>query len=194
MASYSNPQIANDDSPVMPAPDWSRAPLRELIAHIVEQHHEYLRRELPQIENRLGSALEKHGDRDRGTLGPLANVFAGLKAELEQHMRKEEIILFPFIERTERCFEDGMPMTPPPFGTVRNPIRMMEHEHDSALDALEEMRRLTKGYQLPGEACGTYQALYKGLAELESDLCTHIRLENDILFPRAQAMESAALR
>ncbi|HTM50309.1 MAG TPA: iron-sulfur cluster repair di-iron protein [Bryobacteraceae bacterium] len=169
--------------------DWSSAPLKELIDHIVEAHHGYLRREFPHLGRRLASVLQAHGKLHGDTLGPLANVFGSLRAELEMHMRKEEMILFPFIARAEQSSLAGLPWTPPPFGTVGNPIEVMEHEHDSAGRALEQMRRLTNQYTLPEDACNTYRALYEGLAALERDLHVHIHLENNVLFPRAIAME-----
>jgi regulator of cell morphogenesis and NO signaling len=172
--------------------DWADAPLKDLVNHIVGKHHAYLRQELPHLEQRMTKVLEAHRRRHGDILVPLAKVFADLKAELEMHMRKEEMILFPFIVRAEQAALAGLPWTPPPFGTVGNPIRIMEHEHDSAGHALQEIRRLTNRFAVPEDACATYRALYAGLAELERDLHMHIHLENNILFPRALAMEPAA--
>jgi regulator of cell morphogenesis and NO signaling len=171
--------------------NWADAPLKDLIDHIVAKHHAYLRHELPHIEQRMTKVLEAHRRLHGDILIPLARVFADLRAELEMHMRKEETILFPFIARAEQSAAAGAPWTPPPFGTVGNPIRMMEHEHESAGRALQEIRRLTSRFALPEDACATYRALYAGLAELERDLHMHIHLENNILFPRALEMEPA---
>ncbi|MCC6394979.1 MAG: hemerythrin domain-containing protein [Bryobacterales bacterium] len=193
MTSDTNPH-GRAGAPSLPTTDWSKKPLRELIGHIVQQHHEYLREEMPTIEEGLELMTVKLGERARGTLVPLLDVFTEMKNELDDHMRKEEMILFPFIERTERYFEEGIPAEPPPFGTVRNPIQTMLIDHDSTFDALKQMRHLTNGYTLPGEDREAHEALYKGLEELESDLRIHIHLENDILFPRAQALESDAIR
>ncbi len=82
-------------------------------------------------------------------------------------------------------------MVPPPFGTVANPVSMMEHEHDSAGEALRVMRAASDGYVAPEGACTSYRALYRALEEFEADLHQHIHLENNILFPRAIAMERA---
>jgi len=159
--------------------------LKELIDHILAVHHMYLRRELPLIEQRINEVRELEADSLRG----LAGVFAGLKAELEMHMRKEEMILFPHIVRAEQSVQAGRPWAPPPFGSFGNPIQVMEHEHDSAIHALDEMRRLTNGYRLPEDADDNRRVLYAGLEGLERDLRVHIHLENDILFPRSMAME-----
>ena len=76
-----------------------------------------------------------------------------------------------------------------PFGSVQNPISMMEHEHNSAGHALHAMSAATNHYSTPEDACISYQALYSALAAFETDLHQHIHLENNILFPRAVAIE-----
>jgi regulator of cell morphogenesis and NO signaling len=107
------------------------------------------------------------------------------------HMMKEEVVLFPYILRMEEAVVAHEPVLPPPFGSVQNPVNMMEQEHDAAGNALRDMREASKGYTAPPEACVSYQALYRALAEFEADLHQHIHLENNILFPRAIAMEQA---
>lgn len=169
--------------------DWQTAPLGELVRHIVATHHEYLKLELPTLGNRVDRVLSVHGDHDPGMLRPMAEVFCALRAEMELHMNKEETILFPFIERYGVAEAQGHPMPAVPFGSIANPIAMMEHEHASAGDALGKIRELTHDYELPPYACRTVQALYAGLQALEADLHVHIHLENNILFPRAIALE-----
>jgi regulator of cell morphogenesis and NO signaling len=117
------------------------------------------------------------------------SIFQGLAQELTHHLMKEEMVLFPHLIRMEESVLEKAPVVPPPFGTVQNPIFMMEHEHDSAGDALRAMRKATKEYTAPAEACVSYRALYQALGEFEADLHRHIHLENNILFPRALAME-----
>lgn len=169
--------------------DWQTAPLDVLVKHIVATHHEYLKLELPALARRLAKVQEVHGARDPETLSRMVELFAGLRQELEMHLHKEEVILFPFIEQYGRAEAQGLPIPPVPFGSVANPIAVMEREHGSAGDALAELRTLTGNYQLPSYACNTVKAVYEGLQALEADLHVHIHLENNILFPRAIAME-----
>jgi regulator of cell morphogenesis and NO signaling len=173
--------------------DWNTAPLRELVQHITGTHHEYLRRELPALQVRLDKVYRVYNQRYGPTLLGLPEVFAALRAELEMHMRKEEMILFPAVTAYEAAIQSGQALPATPFGTVANPIHMMEAEHESAGQALAEIRRITAGFQLPEYACVTYRALMSGLDELERDLHLHIHLENNILFPRAQELETASL-
>ena len=165
--------------------DWQTAPLDELVKHIVETHHEYLKLDLPALSHRLNKVVSIHGARAPEVLPRMAEVFAALRAEMELHMHKEEAILFPFIEQYGRAEVQNRPMPPVPFGT----IAMMEREHVSAGDALGEIRTLTNDFELPPYACSTVKALYEGLRLLEADLHVHIHLENNILFPRAIALE-----
>lgn len=153
--------------------DWNMAPFETLIDHIVTRHHSYLREELPRLASWIAAVRRAHGERDGVLLEQLDAAFTAMKDELDQHIRKEEVVLFPAILRSE--------------GWIAQPIAMMEHEHDSAGRALAELRRLTGNYQPPAHACATYRALYAGLAALEADLHQHIHLENNILFPRAEA-------
>lgn len=169
--------------------DWQREPLSYLIVHINSTHHKYVREEIA----RLGPLFEKvcgvHG-KNHPELLHIQAVFRGVAQELTQHMMKEEMVLFPYIVRLEEAVVQGEPALPPPFGTVANPVRMMEHEHDSAGQALKAIRSASNGYTAPEGACASYQALYRALAEFEADLHQHIHLENNILFPRAIAMEN----
>ncbi len=169
--------------------DWQTAPLGELVKHIVATHHEYLKLELPALGNRLDKVHSVHGARDPEILDRMVEVFASLRAELELHLHKEEAILFPFLEQYGDAEVQGQPMPPVPFGTIGAPITMMEREHESAGGALAEFRTLTNDYRLPPYACDTVRALYAGLQALEADLHVHIHLENNILFPRAIALE-----
>lgn len=104
-------------------------------------------------------------------------------------MMKEEMVLFPYIARMEGAVTGQEMMARAPFGSVQNPVSMMEHEHDSAGNALREMRQKSDGYSAPAGACVSYQTLYRALAAFEADLHQHIHLENNILFLRAVAIE-----
>ena len=169
--------------------DWQTAPLDEIVKHIVSTHHEYLKLELPTVGSRMDKVLSVHGSKDYQTLGRLAEVFGSLRAEMEMHMHKEEMMLFPFIAHYGRAESAGRPLPPVPFGSIANPIAVMESEHEGAGEALAEIRELTHGFQYPSYACNTVRALFDGLKALEADLHVHIHLENNILFPRAIALE-----
>lgn len=163
--------------------DWRNAPLPELIHHIVTTHHSYARRELSMLEQRMATVLRVHGKSSGEVLEPLARIFAQLKQEFEAHLQKEELVLFPSIERATTRPSGGIGV--PHF---ESPIQMMEHEHDAAGFAFSEMRRLTDNYTLPEHACTTYRALYAGLEAFERDTHQHVHLENNILFPRALSL------
>lgn len=173
------------------ARDWQTAPLAELAKHILDTHHSYLKQELPALSNRMDKVVSVHGARDPQVLPRLSEVFEALRAELELHLRKEEAILFPAIEQYALAESENRPMPHVPFGAIANPIAMMEREHVSAGDALAEIRTLTRNFEMPSYACNTVRALYEGLQALEADLHVHIHLENNILFPRAIALERA---
>lgn len=161
--------------------------LTGLIDHIVDEHHSCLRRELPRLEQMINKVARVHGDNDN-RLTMLPRVFGAMHFELGDHMMKEENILFPAI----RAMEAGHSLADACFGSVGQPIQVMLAEHDSAGQALEEMRRLTDGFNPPAWACNTYRAMLDGLRELEADLHQHIHEENNILFPRALEREQAA--
>lgn len=169
--------------------DWQTAPLDELANYILATHHEYLKLELPALGTRMDKVLAVHGSKDQQRLNRMAEVFGNVRSELELHIHKEETMLFPFLEQYGKAETAGRPMPPVPFGTIANPIGVMEREHESAGGALVELRQLASDYAYPTYACSTVRALYDGLKALEADLHVHIHLENNILFPRAIALE-----
>lgn len=171
--------------------DWTIAPLRELISHIVQTHHEYLKRELGPLGERVAKVERVYSARPEAVhrVAGLSAIFQELASEMLMHMRKEEMMLFPVIEACEQCVNAGQPLPPLPFGSVANPIRMMESEHHTAGSALARMREITKNFEVPAYACVTYRAMISGLQELEEDLHLHVHLENNILFPRALELE-----
>lgn len=170
--------------------DWGREPLTKVVGHILDTHHAYLREVLPRIVQALSKVRRAHGAHHRDTLEPLNRVFLDLKAEIEAHLHKEELVLFPYIIKLDERAAGRGHLLPHHCGTVSNPIRQMEHEHSLAGQALAEMHRLTSGYCLPADACPTFALLYRDLQSMEADLHEHIHLENNILFPRAIAMEA----
>ena len=169
---------------------WRAEPLAAVIAHIQNTHHKYTREEIA----RLGPLFEKvcsvHG-RNHPELLQVHEAFKGLAQELSTHMMKEDMILFPYIVRMEAAASKNESFAPAPFGSVQNPVSMMEHEHDSAGNALRAMKQASHGYSAPSDSCISYQTLYQALAAFETDLHQHIHLENNVLFPRAVAMEQS---
>ena len=165
-------------------------PLGELTAHIVERYHGWIRRELDRVRPMMEEVLRVHGER-HPELAELARALAELEADLSPHMMKEERVLFPFVA--------GMAAAPLgaalviPFGTVQNPIRMMEMEHEAVAGLLARMRALTNGFSAPADGCNTFFGLYDALIRIERDTHEHIHVENDILHPRAIALEARML-
>jgi regulator of cell morphogenesis and NO signaling len=109
---------------------------------------------------------------------------------MTMHMRKEELILFPYIKRLVAADKGQLTLEAPHFGTVENPIRMMEEEHDRAGNLMKQIRQLSGDYTPPANACNTYRVTFRKLQEFEEDLHQHVHLENNILFPRAAALEA----
>lgn len=167
-----------DDYTVMTASD--------LADHVVATHHTYLRRELPRLSGLIDKVAAAHAAR-HPELDDLRDTFTGLREELESHLLKEERVLFPLVKQLEAA-RAAFPIH---CGSVDNPIRVMKHEHDDAGSALERMRILTGDYQTPPDGCTSFRALYEGLTALEADLHRHIHKENNILFPKAAALEDA---
>lgn len=168
------------------ASELARMSIGELVDHIVETHHAYLRDELPRLSFLVDKVTNVHGEIHPELL-ELRGVFEGLRAELEEHIAKEERMLFPACKKLE-----GAAASPSfRFGTVKNPIMAMMREHVDAGDGLGRIRELTRGYAVPEDACNTYRVMLNGLAELERDTHYHIFKENSILFPKAAAAEAA---
>lgn len=164
--------------------DWLAARLCDLCDHIEQTHHAFLREQLPFLTDLFEKVVTAHGE-NHPKLVDARETFRELREELEPHMFKEERILFPAVRQTEAA--NGPIQTP--FGSVRNPIAMMENEHAGAGDALRRLRTLTDDYRVPDDACNAYRGLLETLQRLEADLHEHIHKENNILFPRAIELE-----
>jgi regulator of cell morphogenesis and NO signaling len=172
--------------------DWSQATLGELIAHIESTHHVYVKTELPRLAVLAQKVVNRHGD-TQAHLPAMQKLLAQLDEELIHHLGKEEHVLFPYIVKLEGALISGGAQPEACFGDITHPIAMMTSEHDAAGSLLAEFRRLSDDYTTPVGACPTYHAYYDGLKEFEQDLHQHIHLENNILFPRAIAMEAVSL-
>lgn len=164
----------------------------ELVDYILEKHHVFTKSEIERLSALMEKVRRKHGDAHPELL-LLENEFSTLCSDLTPHMRKEETVLFPFIKNLEMALINNLSAPHPPFGTVKNPIRMMMTEHDTDGEILRKMREIAKDYFVPEGACPSFQALYFGLEELEKDLHRHIHLENNVLFPQAVKLEQKVM-
>jgi regulator of cell morphogenesis and NO signaling len=160
---------------------------RTMAERIVATHHWYLRQELPALEALAVKVEGVHGE-NHPELADVRALVAVLRFDLEPHMDKEEMVLFPAIGR----LVDGQREFP--FGSVANPIRMMETEHEQVGDILAALRRISGQYTVPADGCASYQSLYARLEHLEADTHVHIHKENNVLFPLVRALEASPAR
>lgn len=159
--------------------------LTDLADHIEATHHAYLREELPRLDWMTEKVARVHGDKEPRLL-TTRQAFVALKNELEPHMLEEESVVFPIVRQLE-----APPERPGNRGgSVANPIRQMEHEHDQAGISLASLNESTDGYTPPDWACNTYRAMLDALSQLERDMHQHIHKENNVLFPKALLLES----
>lgn len=152
-------------------PTYEEMPLDEMTAYIVDRYHNDLRRRFPELLALAQKVEQVHGDHPNCPIGLFA-LLNDMHKEMLMHMMKEENVLFPMIQN----------------GAGHNafmPIKVMNAEHESHGQQLEEAHRLTSDFTPPEGACGTWRALYTGLEKLEEEIMEHIHLENNILFPRA---------
>lgn len=163
-------------------------PLDLLADYIEKKHHRYVCEQIPVIQAFLEKIVLVHGG-IHPELSKIKMHFDACAIELAVHMKKEELMLFPFIRKMVQAKTDGYAGTTAPFGTVRNPIQMMMHEHDTEGQRFREIGKLSKRYTTPADGCKTYKAAFATLQAFEEDLHLHIHLENNILFPRAIEME-----
>jgi regulator of cell morphogenesis and NO signaling len=173
------------------ARDWREESLSSLAAYIIDRHHYFTKQELDRLEKLFDQVCSRHGE-NHPELFEAQKLFYQLKQDLIPHMLKEEQVLFPYVAQMEEAISEGRAVPPPFFGAVRNPVRMMMAEHDTAGALLKELRGATGGYTPPSDACASYQTLYQALAAFEADLHEHIHLENNLLFPRAVKMEETS--
>lgn len=164
-----------------------------LIDFIVQAHHRYVRAQLPKLLRFGEKVARTHGDKWPETR-KIFDLVEELSDELTPHLKKEEAVLFPHIKNLAAAENKGEAGGHPPFGTVRNPIRMMEMEHETAGQLMYRIRQLSDDYTPPVGACNTFRVWYALLREFEEDLHLHVHLENNILYPRAIALEKAQLR
>lgn len=168
--------------------DFQSWPLDLLTDYIEKTHHRYVVEKTQVLLPFLSKLCKVHGAR-HPELFEINELFIGCSGELAQHMKKEELILFPFIKKMVQATLSDELISQPHFGTVENPIAMMMHEHDTEGERFRKIATLTSNYTPPADACNTYRVTFAMLQEFEQDLHKHIHLENNILFPAAVALE-----
>ena len=164
--------------------DWNTQGLNQLADYVVARHHAYLRRQLPRVQILITKALHDQGDR-HPELTELDKVFKTLRAELESHLVKEEELLFPVIR--ELVWAQQHPGAYE--NRVNQSIAEIGHEFDDAAHNVEVLREVIDHFENPSNACTAYQSLAEEVSNLEADLQRHEYLENEILFPKAIALE-----
>jgi regulator of cell morphogenesis and NO signaling len=169
----------------LPYNEWN---LDFLADYIVNTHHTYVRKNLPDIRAYASKVLEVHG-KAHPELEKIQPLVEAIAAELIAHMEKEEKVLFPYIKQLVQAKNNHQPNPQSSFGSIENPIKNMENEHEAVGNFVEEIRKFTKNFTLPEDACASYTLWYKMLEEFEEDLHLHIHLENNILFPKAIELE-----
>jgi regulator of cell morphogenesis and NO signaling len=166
--------------------DWAHTSLTALADHIETTHHGYLQEELPRLAHLVKKVASVHGEQ-HPELQELHGLFDSFRSDLEAHMLKEERVLFPLC----RALEGAAVRPVSHCGSINNPIRVMTLDHEDAGEALARMRQLTDDFTPPEDACMSYRTMLDGLAELERDMHLHVHKENNILFPRASAIEAS---
>ncbi|SEJ81597.1 regulator of cell morphogenesis and NO signaling [Cyclobacterium xiamenense] len=168
-------------------PRYAQMSSVELIAHIVNTHHRYVEESLPSLKCYLDKLEKVHGER-HPELAEINRLFSGAADALTVHMKKEELILFPYIEAMEKARSEGIAPPDPHFGHIENPIRMTEDDHAAEGARFSRLSELSQGYNPPADACQTYKVAFAMLEEFEKDLHVHIHLENNLLFPAARVL------
>lgn len=164
--------------------DFDKMNLTQLSDYIIQTHHAYVKIEMPQIYAYLQKVASKHGER-HPELYKIFQTFAAVKEEMEGHMKKEELILFPRIKELEKLVDNENTNLQLNITYLQSPITVMEQEHDHAGNLLNDVRIFSNDYVPPQDACTTYRLCFAALQAFELDLHQHVHLENNVLFPKA---------
>ena len=173
--------------------DYQSWPLDLLADYIEKKHHRYVQEKTLEIQPYLDKICKVHGERHPELL-EIKEEFNASAGELAAHMKKEELILFPFIRKMTKAKLENTKVDAAHFGTVKNPIQMMMNEHTVEGHRFMKIEELTNNYTPPQDACNTYRVSFALLKEFEQDLHLHIHLENNILFPRAIEIEKELIQ
>lgn len=168
--------------------DFKSWPLDLLADYVEKTHHRYVTEKTPILQAFLDKLCKVHGGR-HPELFVVKELFDTSAHDLGAHMKKEELILFPFIKNMVQAKITSAALPLPAFGTVENPVNMMMHEHTVEGERLRKIAELTGEYTPPADACNTFRVTYAMLQDFENDLHKHIHLENNILFPNAVKLE-----
>ncbi len=180
-----------DNQPDVSDENFSEWEADKLVDYIVDTHHTYVRNKIPEISTYSRKVARVHGQQHAETL-KISFIFALLSTELNAHVDKEENFLFPYIKYLVKTQKDGITPEKPFFSSVKNPVTMMEKDHDEAGKEMAKIESLSNGYNPPEDACPTFRILYKNLKAFQEDLHKHIHLENNILFPMALELEKSS--
>ena len=168
--------------------DFKSWPLDLLADYVEKTHHRYVEEKTPILQQFLDKLCKVHGNH-HPELFEIRDLFDESAKDLGAHMKKEELILFPFIRKMVAAQRSGEELQQPHFGTVENPVNMMQHEHTVEGERFAKIAELTQNYNPPADACNTYRVTFAMLQDFENDLHTHIHLENNILFPKSVKLE-----
>jgi len=168
--------------------DFQSWPLDLLADYIEKKHHRYIEETTPSLKQFLDKLCKVHGS-NHPELFEITKEFNVSAEELAAHMKKEEVVLFPYIRQMINSGNNKEQFSKQGFGTVRNPIQMMMQEHDAEGERFRKISELSNNYNPPDDGCTTYRVAFSMLKEFETDLHLHIHLENNILFPGSIEME-----
>ncbi|TLP80190.1 iron-sulfur cluster repair di-iron protein [Maribacter sp. ACAM166] len=168
--------------------DFKSWPLDLLADYIEKKHHRYVEDRIPVLKQYLNKLSKVHGKLHPELL-KIEEHFNASAGELSMHMKKEELLLFPWIRKMIKAEQQNQSLDRPHFGTVKNPIAMMMQEHENEGERFRQIAELSHDYKPPSDACSTYRVTFSLLKEFEEDLHRHIHLENNILFPQAELLE-----
>jgi regulator of cell morphogenesis and NO signaling len=157
----------------------------EIIDYVVAHHHSYVRSALPRIARYMTEVIQSDGERHPEVFD-VADLLGRLAQHMLAHMDKEEEVLFPWIVAASQT---GIKPPNVMFGTIVNPILIMEREHETAADWVELIRELTDGYKAPADASPVYRLWIGELKAFDEDLRAHVHLEDNVLFPAAARLE-----
>ncbi len=177
-----------DNRPAGPVLDFIQWDADFLADYIYNQHHKYYYSEGSVIADLLKKVYSRHGQ-SHPQLAQLYDLYHNLAAELSGHFMKEEKVLFPFIKALVVAQKNGDRTSLHQQPSLTEPIHMMEADHESAGDILAQIRKVIHQYTPPQNSCNSFKLLYQKLEDLEADLHQHVHLENNVLFPKALALE-----